>query len=54
VVSGNARARRFYERHGWIDTGLIDYLAATEEGSVSIPAHRYNKRVTQNADKEQR
>lgn len=48
VVSGNARARRFYERNGWIDAGLIDYPAATDDGSVSIPANRYDKRVTRN------
>jgi GNAT superfamily N-acetyltransferase len=54
VVSGNDRARRFYERNGWIDRGLIDYTAATEGGSVLIPAHRYDKRVTRNAEKAQR
>jgi GNAT superfamily N-acetyltransferase len=45
VVAGNARARRFYERNGWIDRGLIDYPAATDGGPVVIPAQRYEKRV---------
>ena len=45
VVAGNARARRFYERNGWIDRGLIDYLAVTDGGTVAIRAHRYDKRV---------
>jgi GNAT superfamily N-acetyltransferase len=45
VVPGNARARRFYERNGWTDTGLIEYPAATADGSVSTSAHRYDKRI---------
>ena len=48
VVAGNTRARRFYERNGWIDQGVIDYAAAVEGGSVVIPAHRYAKRVAWN------
>jgi len=46
VVASNARARRFYERNGWSDCGLIDYPAAAAGGPISIPAHRYEKRVT--------
>jgi GNAT superfamily N-acetyltransferase len=34
VVAGNTRGRRFYERNGWIDQGVIDYAAATEDGTV--------------------
>lgn len=49
VVDGNARARRFYERNGWTDQGVIDYAAATEGGTVVVPAHRYAKHVTRNA-----
>jgi ribosomal protein S18 acetylase RimI-like enzyme len=46
VVAGNARARRFYERNGWIDAGPIDYEGATAGGPpVLIPARRYEKRV---------
>ena len=44
-VAGNARARRFYERNGWIDRGLIDYPAATDGAPLMIPAQRYEKRV---------
>jgi GNAT superfamily N-acetyltransferase len=49
VVAGNARARRFYERNGWIDSGLMEYPAATGGGSVVVPAHRYDKRITRAA-----
>jgi len=49
VVADNARARRFYERNGWIDRGLIDYPAATDSDPVVIPVHRYEKRVTRSA-----
>jgi len=45
VVAGNLRARRFYERSGWIDEGAFDYPAAGPGGTISIPAHRYVKRV---------
>ncbi len=34
VVEGNARARRFYERCGWADTGAHDYTAETTDGAV--------------------
>jgi ribosomal protein S18 acetylase RimI-like enzyme len=43
VVSGNARARRFYERQGWHDTGGFEYEAATATGSVRVPCRRYTK-----------
>ncbi len=45
VVAGNARARRFYERHGWRDAGALPYLAETPGGSFSVPSRRYEKRV---------
>jgi ribosomal protein S18 acetylase RimI-like enzyme len=45
VVAGNTRARRFYERHGWVDEGLFDYPAPGGTGQVLVPAHRYTKRV---------
>jgi ribosomal protein S18 acetylase RimI-like enzyme len=46
VVGGNARARRFYERQGWVDEGLFDHHAP---GAVRVPAHRYVKTVAGNA-----
>jgi ribosomal protein S18 acetylase RimI-like enzyme len=46
VVAGNARARRFYERHGWTDEGLFDYSAASVDGLISVPCHRYGKTLT--------
>jgi GNAT superfamily N-acetyltransferase len=45
VVAGNARARRFYERSGWADEGRFDYPAASADGSITVPCHRYAKRV---------
>lgn len=45
VVAGNPRARRFYERSGWVDEGLFDHHAEGEDGPITVPAHRYVKRV---------
>jgi GNAT superfamily N-acetyltransferase len=45
VVAGNGRARRFYERSGWVDDGTFDYPAPHEDGPISVPCHRYVKRV---------
>ena len=45
VVPGNARARRFYERQGWVDIGLFDHAAPTDDEPVPTPCHRYEKRV---------
>ncbi|HEX4817477.1 MAG TPA: GNAT family N-acetyltransferase [Nonomuraea sp.] len=45
VVAGNARARRFYERHGWLDEGPFDHLAPSETGPIAVPARRYVKRL---------
>jgi GNAT superfamily N-acetyltransferase len=45
VVAGNARARRFYERNGWRDAGGFDYPAEIPQGTLLVPARRYEKRV---------
>lgn len=45
VVGGNTRARRFYERNGWVDGGLFAHLAEGPNGPISVPAHKYLKRV---------
>jgi uncharacterized glyoxalase superfamily protein PhnB/GNAT superfamily N-acetyltransferase len=45
VVAGNTRARRFYERRGWVDEGPFDYVTAVPGGTVAVPAHRYVKAV---------
>ncbi|WBQ06674.1 GNAT family N-acetyltransferase [Kribbella sp. CA-293567] len=45
VATGNTRARRFYERSGWVDAGAFDYPATTEDGSIPVPCHRYTKVV---------
>ncbi len=42
VVAGNARARRFYERRGWVLTRAID----NEADDIVIPALRYEKELT--------
>lgn len=43
VVTGNARARRFYAREGWSDAGPFDYPAQVEGGTLLVPCHRYEK-----------
>jgi GNAT superfamily N-acetyltransferase len=48
VATGNARARRFYERCGWVDDGPFDYPAAGEDGPIPVPCHRYTKGVLEN------
>lgn len=45
VVAGNTRARRFYERSGWVDEGPFDYPVAVAGGTIAVPAHRYAKPV---------
>ena len=42
VVAGNARARRFYERQGWVDAGPFEHRPP---GGVVVPALRYEKRL---------
>ena len=45
VVAGNARARRFYERRGWVDDGPVVYPAEGPDGPIDVPAHRYIKEL---------
>ena len=45
VATGNARARRFYERNGWADAGPLDYEAQTDSGPMVVPCRRYEKHV---------
>ena len=45
VVAGNARARAFYERAGWVDEGPFDYAATDGERTIVVPCHRYAKRL---------
>jgi ribosomal protein S18 acetylase RimI-like enzyme len=44
VVAGNGRARRFYERNGWVDRGSLDYGAQIDGGTFNVPVRRYEKR----------
>lgn len=46
VATGNARARRFYERCGWHDAGALAYPAQIPGGSIIVPCQRYEKRVS--------
>lgn len=43
VVEGNTRARRFYERCGWVNGGASEYLAETSTGTFAVPILRYDK-----------
>ena len=43
VVSGNARARRFYEKHGWVDTGDLPYEVRAGGETFVSPCRRYAK-----------
>ncbi|HTV24169.1 MAG TPA: GNAT family N-acetyltransferase, partial [Polyangiaceae bacterium] len=43
VSTGNARARRFYEREGWTDAGAFEYAAQIAGGFIGVPCHRYEK-----------
>jgi GNAT superfamily N-acetyltransferase len=43
VVTGNGRARSFYARQGWRDTGPADHLIETSSGPAVVPQHRYEK-----------
>ncbi|MBE1572998.1 GNAT family N-acetyltransferase [Amycolatopsis roodepoortensis] len=45
VAPGNTRARRFYERCGWVDEGEFDNRVAGPDGPVSVPCLRYAKPV---------
>jgi GNAT superfamily N-acetyltransferase len=46
VVAGNQRARSFYSRLGWRDSGPFSYLAETESGPLAVPSHRYEIDLT--------
>jgi putative acetyltransferase len=45
VVVGNARARRFYEKHGWVDAGDLPYEVTAGGTTYVSPCRRYVKRV---------
>ncbi|GAA4986408.1 hypothetical protein GCM10023317_11840 [Actinopolymorpha pittospori] len=45
VAAGNARARAFYQRAGWLDEGPFEYAAASENGPIMVPCHRYTKHL---------
>lgn len=45
VVGGNARARAFYARQGWVDDGEFTHHAPGPDGPILLVAHRYVKRV---------
>ena len=45
VVEGNARARRFYEKCGWVDAGELPYEVTADGETFVSPCRRYVKRV---------
>ena len=46
VVPGNARARAFYARRGWVDEGPFDHEPTVGSGRVLVHCHRYAKDVS--------
>ena len=42
---GNDRAARFYEKAGWVRTGVADVPAETSEGLFPLKVWRYEKRL---------
>jgi len=45
VATGNARARRFYERQGWTDDGAFQHPAPVDGGSIAVDCHRFVKQL---------
>jgi GNAT superfamily N-acetyltransferase len=45
VVAGNARARRFYARMGWVEEGSREWVAQTSAGPATVVYRRYEKRL---------
>lgn len=45
VVPGNTRARRFYQRCGWIDDGPFDISVPHDGRQIRVPCRRYTKAV---------
>lgn len=43
VAPGNTRARRCYEREGWVEGALLDYQAEGPHGPISTPCLRYER-----------
>jgi putative acetyltransferase len=45
VVVGNARGRRFYEKHGWVDEGDLPYVVTAGGVTYTSPCRRYVKHL---------
>jgi GNAT superfamily N-acetyltransferase len=45
VVAGNARARRFYEKQGWVDEGDLPYEVTAGGQTWTSPCRRYVKDI---------
>ena len=45
VVAGNARARRFYEKQGWVDEGDLPYEVTALGQTFVSPCRRYVKQL---------
>ena len=43
VVAGNARARRFYDKQGWVDEGDLPYEVTAGGRTWTSPCRRYTK-----------
>ena len=49
VVEGNARARRFYEKGGWVDDGDLPYEVMADGQRFVSPCRRYAKNLAPDA-----
>ena len=50
LTSSRFARRRFYERRGWSDDGQFDHQAPSDQGPITVPSHRYIKRVSPDSD----
>lgn len=46
VIPENIRARRFYERRGWVDQGAFSYEAEGDSGPIHVLCRRYVKALS--------
>ncbi len=45
VVVGNDRARKFYEKSGWILEDAVDYMAQIQSGKLPVKCLKFTKKL---------